>query len=130
MTTPRVPRSYLFVPASRPERIGKALSAGADAVIVDLEDAVFSATFSDEDQVFGTLSGRLDARDASAWVKPTEVCRQVVAGGGSCGACDDGSSGRVLHGGLGCSCAQNRKPGAACNRGAVRARRASRSLMT
>jgi len=58
---------------------------------VDLEDAVFSATFSDEDQVFGTLSGRLDARDASAWVKPTEVCRQVVAGGGSCGACDDGS---------------------------------------
>jgi len=40
MTMPRVPRSYLFVPASRPERIGKALSAGADAVIVDLEDAV------------------------------------------------------------------------------------------
>lgn len=40
MTTSRVPRSYLFVPASRPERIGKALSAGADAVIVDLEDAV------------------------------------------------------------------------------------------
>jgi len=36
----RVPRSYLFVPASRPERIGKAIAAGADAVIVDLEDAV------------------------------------------------------------------------------------------
>lgn len=36
----RLPRSYLFVPASRPERIGKALAAGADAVIVDLEDAV------------------------------------------------------------------------------------------
>ncbi len=34
------PRSYLFVPADRPERIGKALSSGADAVIVDLEDAV------------------------------------------------------------------------------------------
>jgi citrate lyase subunit beta/citryl-CoA lyase len=40
MTTTRVPRSYLFVPASRPERIGKAIAAGADAVIVDLEDAV------------------------------------------------------------------------------------------
>lgn len=40
-TTPaRAPRSYLFVPASRPERIGKAIAAGADAVIVDLEDAV------------------------------------------------------------------------------------------
>lgn len=33
-------RSYLFVPADRPERFGKALSCGADAVIVDLEDAV------------------------------------------------------------------------------------------
>ncbi|MFX0545071.1 HpcH/HpaI aldolase/citrate lyase family protein [Roseovarius sp. S1116L3] len=30
----------LFVPADRPERIAKAAGAGADAVIVDLEDAV------------------------------------------------------------------------------------------
>ncbi|MEY3474274.1 MAG: hypothetical protein RL087_732 [Pseudomonadota bacterium] len=36
----RLPRSYLFVPADRPERIDKALAGGADAVIVDLEDAV------------------------------------------------------------------------------------------
>ncbi|MDP3244999.1 MAG: CoA ester lyase [bacterium] len=33
-------RSYLFVPANRPERITKAQQAGAGAVIVDLEDAV------------------------------------------------------------------------------------------
>lgn len=33
-------RSFLFVPASRPERISKALAGEADAVIVDLEDAV------------------------------------------------------------------------------------------
>ena len=33
-------RTALFVPANRPERIPKALAAGADAVIVDLEDAV------------------------------------------------------------------------------------------
>ena len=39
MTHPVV-RSALFVPASRAERIPKALAAGADAVIVDLEDAV------------------------------------------------------------------------------------------
>ncbi|MEO8079899.1 MAG: CoA ester lyase [Caldimonas sp.] len=38
MTAP--PRSYLFVPADRPERFAKALASGADAVIVDLEDAV------------------------------------------------------------------------------------------
>jgi citrate lyase subunit beta/citryl-CoA lyase len=34
------PRSYLFVPGNRPDRYAKALAAGADAVIVDLEDAV------------------------------------------------------------------------------------------
>jgi (S)-citramalyl-CoA lyase len=33
-------RSALFVPASRPERFAKALAAGADTVIIDLEDAV------------------------------------------------------------------------------------------
>jgi len=37
---PRLPRSYLFVPADRPERIGKAIASGAHAVIVDFEDAV------------------------------------------------------------------------------------------
>ena len=34
------PQSYLFVPGSRPERFERALSSGADAVIIDLEDAV------------------------------------------------------------------------------------------
>ena len=34
------PRSYLFVPGNRPERFAKALASGADAVILDLEDAV------------------------------------------------------------------------------------------
>jgi citrate lyase subunit beta / citryl-CoA lyase len=36
----RLARSFLFVPATRPERYAKALACGADAVIVDLEDAV------------------------------------------------------------------------------------------
>ncbi len=36
-------RSLLFVPADRPERLPKALASGADAVIVDLEDAVAPA---------------------------------------------------------------------------------------
>ena len=38
MTAPSV--SYLFVPGSRADRFEKALSAGADRVIIDLEDAV------------------------------------------------------------------------------------------
>ncbi|HLH66249.1 MAG TPA: CoA ester lyase [Solirubrobacteraceae bacterium] len=37
---PKLARSYLYVPADRPERIDRALAAEADAVIVDLEDAV------------------------------------------------------------------------------------------
>lgn len=51
-------RSYLFVPGNRPERFAKAWAAGADAVIVDLEDAV-------------PPSGKLAARDAlAAWLSP------------------------------------------------------------
>jgi len=38
-----LPRSYLFVPGSRPDRYERALASGADAVIVDLEDAVAAA---------------------------------------------------------------------------------------
>jgi len=34
------PRSLLFVPADRPERFAKAAASGAEAVVVDLEDAV------------------------------------------------------------------------------------------
>ena len=36
-------RSFLFVPADRPERYAKALASGADAVIIDLEDAIAPA---------------------------------------------------------------------------------------
>ena len=43
-TTPlAAARSFLFVPANRPERYAKALACGADAVIIDLEDAVAPA---------------------------------------------------------------------------------------
>jgi len=34
------PRSYLFVPGHRADRFDKALASGADAVVLDLEDAV------------------------------------------------------------------------------------------
>lgn len=36
----RAARSFLFVPASRPDRYAKALASGADCVVLDLEDAV------------------------------------------------------------------------------------------
>jgi len=39
-TSSSVPYSYLFVPGDRNDRYGKACSSAADAVIIDLEDAV------------------------------------------------------------------------------------------
>lgn len=36
-------RSFLFVPGNRPARFDKACAAGADAVVIDLEDAVVGA---------------------------------------------------------------------------------------
>lgn len=36
----KLPVTYLFVPGNRPERFDKAAAAGADAIILDLEDAV------------------------------------------------------------------------------------------
>ncbi len=63
-------RSLLFVPASRPERLDKALGSGADAVIVDLEDAVAA---SHKDAARGQLAdglGRLAPEAlARTWVR-------------------------------------------------------------
>jgi len=36
----RIARSFLFVPGDRPDRFAKAATSGADAVVLDLEDAV------------------------------------------------------------------------------------------
>src|SRR4051794_26115690 len=41
--TPAPVRSWLFTPATRPDRIAKAAVSGADVVIIDLEDAVAPA---------------------------------------------------------------------------------------
>jgi len=56
-------RSYLFVPANRPERFSKALASGADAVIVDMEDAVAPAA-------------KVQARDVlHDWLQAQAHCR-------------------------------------------------------
>ncbi|MEV0375589.1 CoA ester lyase [Streptomyces sp. NPDC050636] len=39
----RAVRSWLYVPGDRPERFAKAVDSGADAVVIDLEDAVAPA---------------------------------------------------------------------------------------
>ena len=51
-------RSYLFVPGNRPDRFEKARNSGADAVILDLEDAV-------------SVEGKPAARETvAAWLSP------------------------------------------------------------
>ncbi|MCW5648625.1 MAG: CoA ester lyase [Ramlibacter sp.] len=52
--------ALLFVPATRPERLAKALASGAGAVIVDLEDAVAA---SDKAAARDALAGGLQALD-------------------------------------------------------------------
>ena len=60
-------RTALFVPASRPERITKALATGADTVIVDLEDAVeHLAKDSARDALSTFLANHSQAR---VWVR-------------------------------------------------------------
>jgi citrate lyase subunit beta / citryl-CoA lyase len=64
-------RSYLFVPGNRPDRFEKARQSGADAIILDLEDAVQSA---DKDL----------AREAVAsWLAPTRPVYVRINGAGT-----------------------------------------------
>ena len=49
------PRSYLFAPGDRPERFEKALGSAADAIVVDLEDAVAPSAKSAAREAVATL---------------------------------------------------------------------------
>lgn len=51
-------QSYLFVPGNRPERFASALASGADAVIIDLEDAVEPAAKVDARETVKTWASR------------------------------------------------------------------------
>ena len=61
--------TFLFVPGDRPDRFAKAVSSGADAVILDLEDAVAPENKADA----------LDAVIDALGVAPTGVASQVRA---------------------------------------------------
>jgi citrate lyase subunit beta/citryl-CoA lyase len=63
-------RSFLFVPSDRPERYAKALSSGADAVIIDLEDAVaLTAKETARAALSDTLPSLSDAQRARVLVR-------------------------------------------------------------
>ncbi|GAB3109632.1 CoA ester lyase [Aestuariicella hydrocarbonica] len=85
MTVFQKTRSVLFVPASRPERFGKALASGADVVVIDLEDAVAAA---EKDAARESLRAyleanpdlavlvRINASGTQEFVQDLELCRQ------------------------------------------------------
>ena len=62
-------RSFLFVPANRPERYAKALASGAGAVIIDLEDAVAPDA---------KVAARAQLAEAFATVPAAELVRVLV----------------------------------------------------
>ena len=77
-------RSYLFVPADRPERFDKALASGADAVIVDLEDAVppdqkdaARATVADWLHAAQPVVLRINAADTPWFRDDLALCRRA-----------------------------------------------------
>lgn len=77
------PRSYLFVPGNRPDRFAKAKASGADAVIIDLEDAVPPAEKS-------------RARtEVEAWVNPSRPVILRINGANTPWFRDDLTCGRI-----------------------------------
>ena len=63
-------RSFLFVPADRPERFVKALAAEADRVIVDLEDAVAPDAKDGARETLARWLESAEARDVLVRVNP------------------------------------------------------------
>ncbi|MFA1541889.1 HpcH/HpaI aldolase/citrate lyase family protein [Actinomadura monticuli] len=69
-TADRLPRSYLYVPGNAPGKLGKALARGAEALIVDLEDAVPpDGKDAARRAVAGWLRSRPAAGDTELWVR-------------------------------------------------------------
>ncbi|MGW1677952.1 HpcH/HpaI aldolase/citrate lyase family protein [Saccharopolyspora sp. NPDC002376] len=76
--------TWLFVPGSRPERFAKAAGAGADAVIVDLEDAVpAEAKAAARENLRGawpigsSVAVRINARSSPEFDADVALCREL-----------------------------------------------------
>ena len=69
MTAAPLIRSFLYVPGDRADRIGKALDAGADAILIDLEDSVaLSAKEAARHVAVDCLSSR-SGEGPAVWVR-------------------------------------------------------------
>lgn len=62
-------RSYLYIPGDKPDFLARAFERGADAVIVDLEDAVAPASKDAAREVVAAWLGSLAGAPAEVWVR-------------------------------------------------------------
>jgi citrate lyase subunit beta/citryl-CoA lyase len=69
VNVPAAARSYLYVPADRPERLEGALGRGADALIVDLEDGVAVPDKERARAAAAAWLGRQDPGGTELWVR-------------------------------------------------------------
>src|SRR5690606_41764726 len=74
-------KTWLFVPATRIDRVEKAFASGGDAVIVDLEDAVEQA---DKAQARAALKAYYAAEHEAqgyrqTWLRIVQACSDVYA---------------------------------------------------
>lgn len=83
-----IARSYLFVPGNRPERYAKALTSGAHAVIIDLEDAVNASDkvmAREAARTFFAAGGsalvRINSLDTEWVLDDLVLCREVGVAG-------------------------------------------------
>lgn len=65
------PRSYLYVPGDHAERLEKALERGADALILDLEDAVAPQSKDGARELVGAWIRRNEASGSAVWLRIT-----------------------------------------------------------
>src|SRR5580692_5426627 len=82
------PRSYLFVPGNRPDRFAKAYASGADAVIIDLEDAVPAAERAAARPLIAAWLSpahpvliRINGASTEWFAEDSELCRQPGVAG-------------------------------------------------
>ena len=62
-------RSFLFVPGDRPDMLAKATKRGADALIVDLEDAVAPSAKEQARKTVGSWLASLEGHVPDIWVR-------------------------------------------------------------
>jgi citrate lyase subunit beta/citryl-CoA lyase len=64
-------RSWLYAPGSRPELVGKALRGGADAIVIDLEDAVPADRKAEARETVRSVAGQDPPKPV--WVRVNDI---------------------------------------------------------